>query len=266
MRIRPVDERAHRVHDYRHLIARWRRVARTAGLTVEAFARAGEYPLYCVRTPDRLSRDGGLYVSTGIHGDEPAGPEALVQWAEATLPAFARVNPALPLLILPCLNPWGLVNNRRSDDRGRDLNRLFDRSNLTPVRELKRLLLGRRFGFGLSLHEDFDAQGIYGYELNEHPPDWGVALLQAASRVIPLDPRRRIDGRVFKGSLMFRRGRFHRIPVHAETVYLHLQGHATHTFTFETPSEFALAERVRAHRLVIEASVKLLRAQSLAAD
>ncbi len=74
---------------------------------------------------------------------------------------------APPLMILPCLNPWGLVNNQRTDQHGRDLNRLFDRANLAPIRELKRLLAGWQFDFGLSLHEDFDARGIYGYELQE---------------------------------------------------------------------------------------------------
>ena len=168
-----------------------------------------------------------------------------------------------PLFILPCLNPWGLVNNRRSDERGRDLNGLFDQSNLTPIRELKRLLIGRRFDFGLSLHEDYDAQGLYGYELNERRPDWGARLLRAVAHVIPLDGRRRIDGRVFEESLMLRRN-VHRVPVHAETVDLHLRGHATHTFTFETPSEFSLAKRVRAHVLLMEECMKRLRVESLA--
>lgn len=212
-----------------------------------------------------MSRTGGLYVSAGIHGDEPAGPQALALWAEAHLPALARTEPGLPLFILPCLNPWGLVNNQRGDLHGRDLNRLFNRSNLSPIRELKRLLTGWRFGFGLSLHEDYDAQGIYGYELNEHRPDWGTDLLRAAARVIPHDGRRRIDTRVFEGSLMLRRN-VHRIPVHAETVHLHLGGHATHTFTFETPSEFSLAKRIRAHVLLIEESVKRLRVQPLVSD
>ena len=226
----------------------------------------GDYPVYCLHTSDRVPRVGGLYISTGIHGDEPAGPEALALWAETHLARLTRTDPATPLMILPCLNPWGLVNNRRSDLRGHDLNRLFDRSSLSPIRELKRLLTGWQFGFGLSLHEDYDARGIYGYELNEHPPDWGEQLLRAAARAIPRDDRRRIDGRVFGNSLLVRHGHIRRIPVHAETVYLHLHGHAAHTFTFETPSEFSLWERVRAHVLLIEACLKRLRAELLATD
>ncbi len=262
MKIALLREPAHRVHDYRHLVARWRRIARGTGLKLEAFARAGEFPIYCLRSRSRSSDAGGLYLSTGIHGDEPAGPEALASWAEARLPALVRSPDAPPLMILPCLNPWGLVNNQRTDQRDRDLNRLFDRVNLAPIRELKRLLAGWRFDFGLSLHEDFDARGIYGYELQEGAPgkDWGPGLLSTCSKVIPIDPRRQIDGRVFTGGLMIRRRQIQRIPVHAETIYLHLQKQTKHTFTFETPSEFSLTRRVRAHVLLIEECIKRLSA------
>ena len=175
----------HRCHDYPHLISRWKRIARAARLEIVAFAHAGDYPIYCLRSRERPTRADGLYVSAGIHGDEPAAPEALTLWAESHLSTLA----SMPLMILPCLNPWGLVNNQRIDARGRDLNRLFDRDNVTPIREWKRLLAGWRFGFVLNLHEDYDAQGIYGYELHGRPPDWGPSLLRTCSKIIPIDPR-----------------------------------------------------------------------------
>ena len=174
---------------------------------------------------------------------------------------LARASDAPPLLILPCLNPWGLVNNQRTDDRQRDLNRLFDRTNVSPIRELKRLVLGRRFTFALSMHEDYDARGIYGYELHPRAPDWGPDLLAACSRLIPIETRRRIEGRTFKDGLMLRRGRLDEIPLHPETIYLHRQGHTDHSLTFETPSEFSLTARVQAHVLLIEECMKRLRAQ-----
>ena len=262
MKTASLRELTHRVHDYPHLVARWRRIARESGLKLEALARAGEFPIYCLRSRARPPYANGIYLSAGIHGDEPAGPEALASWAEARLPTLARPAEAPPLLILPCLNPWGLVNNQRTDQHGHDLNRLFDRANLAPIRELKHLLAGWRFDFGLSLHEDYDAHGIYGYELQEGTPDgdWGPGLLRKVSKVIPIDSRRQIDGRVFKDGWMIRRRQIQRIPVHAETIYLHLQKQTKHTFTFETPSEFSLTRRVQAHVLLIEECMQRLRA------
>jgi protein MpaA len=101
----------HRAHDYRFLIRRWRAVARKAGLSLRPLAQAGDYPLYFLRSK-ALQTSGGLYISAGIHGDEPAGTEALISWAEENA---GRLN-TLPLLLLPCLNPWGLINNRRHDE------------------------------------------------------------------------------------------------------------------------------------------------------
>src|SRR4051812_11923904 len=108
----------HRAHDYPHLVARWRAVCRAAGMRWRTFARAGKYALHYVETP---APGPAVYVSAGIHGDEPAGPEALITWAEAD-PARLRRH---ALLIFPCLNPWGLVNNIRRDEDGLDLNRCF---------------------------------------------------------------------------------------------------------------------------------------------
>ena len=257
------DETAHRVHDYRHLIARWRRVAKAASLKLETFAKAGDYPVHCLRSRD--PSDGGLYVSAGIHGDEPAAAEGLLQWAEARLPALTRKHPAWPLLILPCLNPWGLVNNRREDADGRDLNRVFDRTDLSPVAELRSLIVQRRFALAVHLHEDYDARGTYLYEIHDRAPDWGVALLTHCAAAVPPDPRRTIDGRPFKNGVALRRANLERIPLHPEAIYLYLRRHAPHVLTFETPSEFGLARRVRAHVLLMEECVRrLLRARAAA--
>jgi protein MpaA len=255
----PFDELTHRVHDYRHLIARWRRVARSAGLKLTAFAQAGDYPVYYLQTRGGAGAADGLYLSAGIHGDEPAGAEGLIRWAEKDLAAFVRGRAPFPLMILPCLNPWGLVNNHRSDAQSRDLNRLFNRSDFAPIRELKLLLEGRRFDLGLSLHEDYDGRGIYLYEINPRPPDLGPDLLAAASAAVPIDQRRRIDGRPFRHGMALRRANLARFPLHPEAIYLHLH-HGSHMMTFETPSEFSLARRVQAHVLLIEECIRRLQA------
>lgn len=246
------QEKSQRVHDYGHLITRWRRVARRAGLKLEAFARVGEYPVYCLRT--RGSLEGGFYVSAGIHGDEPAGTEALLAWAEIRLVKHVRAKGALPLLILPCLNPWGLVNNRRTTARGHDLNRMFDR-RVSPIKELKRRIAGQQFALGLALHEDYDGRGVYLYEISAQPPAIGAMLLGACrSKAIPIDPRRRIEDFPFRNGLLAGPVDLEDVPLAPEALYLYPK-HCPRFLTFETPSEFSLAERVRAHIRLIEACI-----------
>ncbi len=242
----------HRSHDYALLIRRWRAVARAAGLRMEVLAQAGKLPVYFLRTtpqPDPRT----IYISAGIHGDEPAGPAGLIRWAEKS-PARLRAD---PFLLFPCLNPWGLLNNSRGDAQGCDLNRTFaNKRPPTPVRELLRLIDRDRFALSLTLHEDYDATGFYVYEVMRRAPFWGEQLLEVARPLIAIDARASIDRRRARAGLVRRQFKPQRFPAMPESILLHRR-HSYRTFTTETPSEFALEERVAAHVAVIEKCVRL---------
>jgi murein peptide amidase A len=241
---------AHRAHDYRHLVRRWRMIAEKAGLQMRPFALESGYRVYFVRRP-RMTRRGGIYISAGIHGDEPAGTEALICWAERNVKKLAH----LPCLIFPCLNPWGLVNNSRFDEQHRDLNRQFQAEDVGMIRTLKELIARYQFDLALTLHEDYDGQGLYIYEVERAKPFWGESLLDLARPLIPIEGRTTIDGRRSMGGLVRRRINLKRFPMLPEAVYLHLH-HAVRTFTFETPSEFGLDQRVAVLLLLIEECIQ----------
>ena len=59
-------------HHYPSLARRWRAVARKARLRLQPLLKVGADQLYYLQTP-ALAEAGGLYLSAGIHGDEPAG-------------------------------------------------------------------------------------------------------------------------------------------------------------------------------------------------
>src|SRR5687768_10870160 len=66
------------------------------------------------------SRRRNIYLSTGIHGDEPAGPLAVRQlMLEDAWPSD------VDLWLCPCLNPTGFPLNRRENAFGIDLNREY---------------------------------------------------------------------------------------------------------------------------------------------
>jgi hypothetical protein len=238
----------HRVHDYRHLIARWRSVARAAGLRLRPLASEGGFELFYIQTPP-LAGKAGLYLSAGIHGDEPAAPEALFCWAKKNAARLA----AMPLLIFPCLNPWGLRMNVRTDSRGRDLNRLFHHGRHPVVAAVRKVTRPHRFQIALAMHEDYDAQGVYLYEVQRGRRGFGEALLDCSVRILPVDPRRKIDISIANNGLIRRRISAKRFEAmgHPEAIWLHLF-HSENTFTFETPSEAALELRVRAHMAVLD--------------
>ena len=98
---------------------RWRAVAAAADLRLKKYSEAGGCNLYCLASRRKKAGAPSIYLSAGIHGDEAAATEGLVEWAQANTDVLRMLN----ALIFPCLNPWGLVNNSRRDPDGRDLNR-----------------------------------------------------------------------------------------------------------------------------------------------
>ena len=241
----------HRAHDYPHLVARWRAVSERAGLTMRRIASSPDYELYTVRTKN-LPPNGAIYISAGIHGDEPAGTEALITWAENNVRTLRR----RPFFLVPCINPWGLVNNCRTDAKQRDLNRSFHDDAVPEIAALRRAIGSRRFSLGMTLHEDYDGVGIYIYEVLGTTPYWGEALLAAARPHVPADTRAVIEGRECVGGMVrpaIDMEFFKKIGL-PEALLLHLLK-CPRVFTVETPSEYSLERRIKAHVAVIEAAI-----------
>lgn len=232
-------------HHYPQLLARWKALARRAGLRLRPLVTIGKLPLFYIETPT-LGTEGGLYLSAGIHGDEPAGTEGLLAWAEANV----RRLRSWPLLIFPCLNPWGLIQNMRMDENGNDLNRCFHR-RLPVIEAVKHVVGKRRFTAVVHLHEDFDAEGLYLYEL-ARGEGWGEGLLDAARPILATDPRSKVDRWKAKNGLIrrnIRRGSFRKLG-YPEAVWLFFE-HTDRAFTTETPSEFALERRIAAQEALL---------------
>lgn len=239
-----------RAHDYPLLIRRWKRTAAAAGLKMRQFAESGGYPIYCLESARSAAEQPSLYISAGIHGDEAASTEGLIQWAEKN-PRLLRKFDAL---IFPCLNPWGLVNNCRLDPRGRDLNRCFNNPRVPQIRAQLKVLGRMRFDLALQLHEDFDAHGVYIYEVAAKRPFWAEGLLKAGTRDLPPDSRASIEGRRARRGIVRRKVTPDLMPDWPEAFRLHFL-HAARTFTIETPSEFAIDARVAAHEAILAAAL-----------
>ncbi len=230
------------VHNYQLLVQRWKRVARKAGLTLDVLGQtATGIEIIFLQSPSENPKQPSLYLSAGIHGDEPAATEGLIEWAESE-PEFLRTT---NVLIFPCLNPWGLLWNSRFDEKGRDLNRLYHLTHVPRINAQKRLIKGRQFDLAIAMHEDFDATGIYLYEIPGASPYLGEKILSSASKFLPLEHRKTIEGRRCRAGLIRRDVSPESMPEHPEAFFLHF-GHSKRTLTFETPSEFCIDQRVKA--------------------
>lgn len=240
----------HRAHDYRAAVEAWRILAAVADAEIGVFAADGGYPVMWIAKEGDPSLPG-LYLSAGIHGDEAASVWGLIEWARVRLAAQKR-----PLLIFPCLNPWGLVTNRREDRRGRDLNRTFSPPMPALVRRWERVLAAHTpegwFDTAICLHEDYDARGNYCYELYRRGRrTYGHEAMEAAAAHIPSDSRPIIEGRKAEDGLI-RRAALPMLDGCPEAFALY-QHWAWQVLTFETPSEFSFYRRVRAQAAFVRA-------------
>lgn len=136
-----------------------------------------------------------LGIFAGLHGDEPAGSEAAVNFLRR-LVAEPDVARGYEVVVYPVCNPTGWEAGTRQNHHGLDLNREFWSSSLQPeVKILEAELRAQRFDGIVALHADDTCSGLYGYA---HDRLLNESLLRpalaASERVLPRDCRTRIDG------------------------------------------------------------------------
>jgi len=237
---------------------RWRAVARLHGLILRRYFVENGFSHYWLETRRKKVGEPSFYLSAGIHGDEAGATEGAIAWAEENGSLLEQAN----WTIFPCLNPFGLTNNLRVNAEGRDLNRECHNPEVPMIRAWQSLLTGRRYDLAMCLHEDYDAQGFYIYELAERPLSLSMELLAAARRFLPADVRRKIDDRPFRArGFMQRHFLDPSLPDGPESIYLG-KNHASVCLTLETPSEFDLDRRIRTQVQLIRKSCDWIRRNS----
>lgn len=234
-------------------IERW---AVRRGFKVESYGRAGGYPLislsrHCRNHPDTAR----IYVSTGMHGDEPGGPLALL--AMLRNDEFAR---DFSWSICPVLNPVGLERGTRENGDGLDMNRDYHYAHIPAVME-HIIWLSRQpvFDLALLMHEDWETGGFYINEFKTGPmTHLDEQIISSVATVCPIEPSGSIDEMPARGGIVhpFRGGHFgENWP---ESFFLRNRGVST-GFNFEAPSCLPLATRIRAFRTALHEAVGAFR-------
>ena len=134
-------------------------------------------------------------IFAGIHGDEPEGVHALIQFIKL-LESKPELATGFYLSLYPVCNPTGFEDDTRHSRSGKDLNREFWRNSTEPeVRLLQAELISRSFQGIISLHTDDTSDGFYGFA---HGATLTKSLIEpalaAAEQFLPRDERPVIDG------------------------------------------------------------------------
>jgi hypothetical protein len=194
-----------------------------------------------------LSRGEGtgrrLYVSAGMHGDEPASLLAILRLLRENLwPSD------VPISLAPCLNPSGCLAGTRYNADGIDINRDYRHFRTSEARAHVGWLQGKApFDLSLCLHEDWESHGFYLYELNPgNRPSLAASMIAAVRTVCPIDNSPIIDGREAHSPGLIRPlidplGR----PEWPEALWLLANG-SCQGYTLEAPSDWPMSVRVEA--------------------
>lgn len=183
-----------------------------------------------------------LYISTGIHGDEPAGPLAGLRLVEDN-----RWPADVSLWLCPCLNLTGFPLNRRENAQGVDLNRDYRHLATEEIRAHTRWLAAQpNFDLTFCLHEDWESEGFYVYELNQSGgPSFAEKIIDAVAAICPIDRSPMIEDWAAGGGIIRPKVKPEERPRWAEALYLAVNK-TRQGYTLEAPSDFPLAVRVQA--------------------
>ena len=118
---------------------------------------SNSYPIFLISSKSKNKEYPNVFISAGMHGNEPAGVYALLEFFQKYASEYqGKVN----LFAVPCINPSGFESDTRETQGDVDINRDFLKKSPAPeTNTIKKLLKdsGRRYLFSSDMHEETGA-------------------------------------------------------------------------------------------------------------
>ena len=209
-------------------------------------------PIHQIRLASSAHKPRQVLITGGVHGDEPASVEAVLQFLERDNTALMK---SFSFVIIPCINPYGYIHATRETRGGIDINRSFETDDVAEVAIVKRALGQTQFSFAIDFHEDYDATGFYLYEGKRDEKYIGPQIAATAKAIGPLAPDDPGED----------------TPDLAEGVYkvanawgtqglapylLHF--HSEHVIISETPTVWQLEQRAALHLTILDTALDII--------
>ena len=195
-----------------------------------------------------------VFITGGMHGDEPAGVETVLQFLERDNTPLLK---DFSFLAIPCINPYGYVHNTRETRGGIDINRAFETDDVAEVAIVRKALGQTQFSLAVDFHEDYDATGFYLYEGKRDEKYIGPDLAAAAKTIGPVDPE---DTDTDKEAPNLAEGVYKVATswgTQGLTPYL-LHFHSEHVIISETPTVWQLEQRVALHLTILGTALDII--------
>lgn len=237
--------------DVETYLTQFRQIAEQKGFAYEVIGKVDGYEI-----PALVKKAEGrpcVYLSSGMHGDEPAGVEAML-----SLLANDVFCADIEWSICPMLNPTGLAAGKRENTDGFDLNRDYLTIKTEEVRAhinwLEKQPVPEMF---ISLHEDWESTGFYLYEIQKEVcKSHACNILKAAEAILPIEPNAIIDDhQVREPGWIFHEPTADFPNEWPEAIYMAEQGTRV-SYTLETPSSLDKELRVKCHQRAVKEAIK----------
>ena len=215
-------------------------LSETADGPLEVWERAGAGPV--------------VYVSSGIHGDEPAGPLAMLEWMRS-----GGFGGDFHWRLAPVLNPAGVTKGTRGNAAGLDLNRDYLlRTSREVAAHAAWLEAGPLPELFVSLHEDWESAGFYLYEINllEDCPARTRSILGAVRPWLEIEAGPEIDGHEAREAGWIYHAAEADVPEGWPEAILMAKLGCPLSYTFETPSGVELSRRVAAQIAALRVAIR----------
>ena len=236
------------MRNYAEIIERLKHLDRP----MEVIGTAHGYPIHQIRLASSTQMSRRVLITGGMHGDEPAGVEAVLQFLERdNTPLLKNFS----FLVIPCLNPYGYVHNTRETLGSVDINRAFETEDIAEVAIVKKALGQTQFSLAIDFHEDYDATGFYLYEGKRDEKYIGPELAAAAKAIGRIDPEDPGEDApdlaegVYKVATSW--------GTQGLTPYL-LHFHSEHVIISETPTVWELQQRASLHLTILDTALNIL--------
>jgi len=237
--------------DYGHFIE-YLHASASSNMEIVHLESIGGYPIYSIALKGSQKARRHVLLSAGLHGDEPAGPEAIVRFLERD---HGTLLQTFEFFILPCINPHGYVHNTRENAIGLDINRSFEDDTTQEAILVKNVLQDRHFDTFVEFHEDWEFEGYYLFELQRNQRPIGRKIIENIKQIGPIHSASSIDDMPVKNGIVQTDLEAKKIGNDAMPLYV-FRFHADHCITSETPTQWDIENRISAHLMVLDVALQ----------
>ena len=180
--------------------------------------------------------------SAGIHGNEPAGPFAVLKF----LTEYESSNPDVRIILLPCVNPYGFDGQVRFNAFRQDINRRFcDKLLSGEAKAIYDVLKKSNIDYLVTLHEWDGLDGFYMYASDSIKKDVISKMPSFASDGgLKVLNGQKINGEEVKDGIIWHPLEGYKEPKSRCTLENRLYVDGVHYICTETPSRNELSQRV----------------------